>query len=91
MKKIKKAAVKYVNNCLLLCRSRILLYVIMKWSELKRKLKREGFVFLRQAKGSHEVWHHPDRQNSELILCNHPSQEVGTGLANKLLKQAQVK
>ncbi|NII81753.1 MULTISPECIES: type II toxin-antitoxin system HicA family toxin [unclassified Pedobacter] len=63
----------------------------MKWSELKRKLKKEGFEFLREAKGSHEVWHHPERPNSEMILTSHNSKEVGTGLANKLLKQAGLK
>lgn len=63
----------------------------MKWSELKRKLRKEGFVFLREAKGSHEVWHHPDRPNSEMVLTSHDSKEVGTGLANKLLKQAGLK
>ncbi|RQO79130.1 hypothetical protein DBR40_05265 [Pedobacter sp. KBW01] len=63
----------------------------MKWSELKRKLKKEGFEFLREAKGSHEVWHHPQRPNSEMILTSHNSKEVGTGLANKLLKQAGLK
>ncbi|WP_029277800.1 type II toxin-antitoxin system HicA family toxin [Pedobacter borealis] len=63
----------------------------MKWSELKRKLKNEGFVFLREAKGSHEVWHHPDRPNSEMILTSHNSKEVGTGLAQKLLKKAGLK
>jgi len=63
----------------------------MKWSELKRKLKDEGFVLLRQAKGSHEVWHHPDRSDSELVLASHNSKEVGTGLAQKLLKKAGLK
>jgi len=63
----------------------------MKWSELKRKLKNVGYEFLRDAKGSHEVWHHPEKPNSEIIIANHPSKEIGTGLANKILKQAGLK
>lgn len=63
----------------------------MKWSELKKKLKNAGFEFLRDAKGSHEIWHHPDKENSEIVIANHASKEVGTGLANKILKQAGLK
>jgi len=63
----------------------------MKWSELKKKLKKAGFVFLRDAKGSHEIWHHPQRKGSEIVIANHQSQEVGTGLAQKILKQAGLK
>jgi predicted RNA binding protein YcfA (HicA-like mRNA interferase family) len=64
---------------------------VMKWSELKKKLKNAGYVFLRDAKGSHEIWHHPDKEGSEIVIANHASKEVGTGLANKILKQAELK
>ncbi len=63
----------------------------MKWSELKRKLKSAGYEFLRDAKGSHEVWHHPEKPGSEIVIANHPSKEIGTGLAQKILKQAGLK
>lgn len=56
-----------------------------------KKIKKSGWVYLRDAKGSHEVWHHPDKKNSEIVIAKHPSKEVGTGLANKILKQAGLK
>ena len=43
---------------------------------------------LRNAKGSHEIWHHPEIKGSEIVIANHPSKEVGTGLASKILKKA---
>lgn len=63
----------------------------MKWSELKKKLKNSGYVFLRDAKGSHEIWHNPKKEGSEIVIANHASKEVGTGLANKIMKQAGLK
>jgi predicted RNA binding protein YcfA (HicA-like mRNA interferase family) len=43
---------------------------------------------LRNAKGSHEIWHHPEIKGSEIVIANHPGKEVGTGLASKILKKA---
>lgn len=63
----------------------------MKWNELLKKLKKAGFVYLRDAKGSHQYWHHPDIPGSEIVIANHPSKEVGTGLARKILKLAGIK
>ena len=63
----------------------------MKWNELIKKLKRAGYIYLRDAKGSHEIWHHPDRPGSEEVIAKHGSKEVGTGLANKILKRAGLK
>jgi len=63
----------------------------MKWSELTKKLKKAGYVYLRDAKGSHEFWHHPDKKGSEILIAKHPSKEIGTGLAHKILKQAGLK
>lgn len=63
----------------------------MKWSELKKKLRKAGYEFLRDAKGSHEYWHHPDKKGSEEVISSHNAKEVGTGLANKILKRAGLK
>lgn len=63
----------------------------MRWSELIRKLKNEGWRFFKNAKGSHEFWHHPDKPGVYILVAKHPSQEVGTGLVNKILKQAGLK
>lgn len=63
----------------------------MKWSELTKKLTKAGWVLLRDAKGSHEIWHHPGKEGSEIVIANHKGKEVGTGLANKILKKAGLK
>jgi predicted RNA binding protein YcfA (HicA-like mRNA interferase family) len=61
----------------------------MKSSELLRLIKKAGWVEIRQS-GSHIILRHPD-QKENLILPNHGSKEVSTGLANKLKKQAGLK
>lgn len=61
----------------------------MKWHELKKKLKKAGFSYYRTGKGSHEIWTNQD--NKHITVCNHDAKEVGTGLANKLLKEAGLK
>lgn len=62
----------------------------MKWFEIKKKLKKAGFSYYRAGKGSHEIWRN-EKTGINLVVCNHDSQEVGTGLASKLLKQAGLK
>jgi predicted RNA binding protein YcfA (HicA-like mRNA interferase family) len=61
----------------------------MKSSELLRLIKKAGWIEVRQT-GSHIVLRHPNHQEP-LIFPNHGSKEVGTGLANKLKKQAGLK
>jgi predicted RNA binding protein YcfA (HicA-like mRNA interferase family) len=61
----------------------------MKSSELLRILKQDGWMEKRQ-KGSHIIMIHPSKEGF-LIVPSHGSAEVGTGLANKLLKQAGIK
>ncbi|MFN0290341.1 type II toxin-antitoxin system HicA family toxin [Pedobacter helvus] len=61
----------------------------MKWFELKKKLKKAGFSYYRDAKGSHEIW--SNDEGKHITVCNHDSKEVGTGLASKLLKEAGAK
>lgn len=63
----------------------------MKWNELMRLLAKAGWKYHRDARGSHEYWRHPDRQDMEILIAKHPSKEVGTGLANRILKQAGLK
>ncbi len=62
----------------------------MKWHELKKKLKKAGFSYFRGGKGSHVIWRN-EETGETMVICNHDSQEVGTGLANKLLKKAGLK
>lgn len=62
----------------------------MKYNELKKKLKKAGWSFLRQGKGSHEVWQNAETKQ-RIIVANHGSKEVPTGTANKILKDAGLK
>lgn len=62
----------------------------MKWSELKKKLREAGFELLRQGRGSHEIWHNP-KSNIKITISAHDSKEIGTGLANDLMKKARLK
>ncbi|MDY3521310.1 type II toxin-antitoxin system HicA family toxin [Riemerella anatipestifer] len=57
----------------------------MKTSELLKKLKKRGCEPLRDAKGSHQVWHNP-KTGKRCVVPVHPSKEIGTGLEKKILK-----
>lgn len=53
------------------------------------KLLEEGGWVLRGAKGSHHIYTHPDRGGH--LSVPHPKKDLGTGLVQKLLKQAGMK
>jgi predicted RNA binding protein YcfA (HicA-like mRNA interferase family) len=59
----------------------------MTSSQLIKKMLKAGWV-LRAAKGSHHIYTHPDRPGH--ISVPHPKKDLGTGLLNKLLKQADL-
>jgi len=61
----------------------------MKSSELLKLIKKAGWKEIRQS-GSHIVLRHPDHEEN-LIFPNHGSKEIGTGIAEKLKKQAGIK
>jgi predicted RNA binding protein YcfA (HicA-like mRNA interferase family) len=56
----------------------------MKCSELFRLLKKEGWYSVSQ-RGSHIKMMHDTREGI-IIFPNHGSQEVGTGMEKKILK-----
>lgn len=58
----------------------------MKCSELLKILKKDGWYTVRQS-GSHMIMKHPSK-SGQLIVPNHGSKEVNTGLALDLLKKA---
>jgi predicted RNA binding protein YcfA (HicA-like mRNA interferase family) len=62
----------------------------MKSSELLKLLKRAGYRPLRQAKGSHEIWHHPET-GTKITVPVHGAKEVGKGLVEKIKKDAVIK
>ena len=59
----------------------------VKCSELIKKLKKDGCYFVRQGRGSHEIWHSPHTQK-DFVVPNHTSKEIGKGLEIKIFKQA---
>ena len=56
----------------------------MRYSELRRKLRRLGCEPLRQAGGSHEVWWRPGT-DLRTVVPNHPSREIPTGTLRAIL------
>jgi predicted RNA binding protein YcfA (HicA-like mRNA interferase family) len=60
------------------------------WAELIRKLREHGFEELRTGKGSHRQFWNPTSKRVVTVTV-HTKKEVGTGLANRILKDAGIK
>ena len=56
----------------------------MKSSEFIRLAKHNGWQFLRQGKGSHEIY---EKNGYQVSIPNHGSKELGKGLEKKLKKE----
>jgi len=61
----------------------------MKYSELFKLLKQDGWILIRQS-GSHVMMSHPTKMQ-QLTVPNHGSKEVKKGLCIAILKQAEIK
>lgn len=61
----------------------------MKYSELFRILKEDGWFLIRQS-GSHIVMGHPEKSN-KIVLPFHASKEVKKGMLVSILKDANLK
>jgi predicted RNA binding protein YcfA (HicA-like mRNA interferase family) len=59
-----------------------------RYREIVRKLKRVGFMFDRQAAGSHEIWYNPEADRYTTIP-NHPG-DMPEGTLRAILKQAGI-
>jgi predicted RNA binding protein YcfA (HicA-like mRNA interferase family) len=59
-----------------------------RYREVARRLKRCGFVFERQAAGSHEIWYNA-HTNRYTTIPNHPS-DIPEGTLRAILRQAAV-
>jgi predicted RNA binding protein YcfA (HicA-like mRNA interferase family) len=55
--------------------------------EVIKKLKKAGFVFDRQAKGSHEIWYNPTTKRRTTIP-NHPGVNIPKGTLKAIIKEA---
>lgn len=60
----------------------------MNSKDLIKKLTADGWM-LRGSKGSHHVFNHPTKPGH--LSVPHPKKDLGTGLVQKLLKQAGLK
>ncbi len=56
-------------------------------NEVIRGLKKAGFVFDRQAKGSHEIWYNPVTKKRTTVP-NHPGVDIRKGTLKAILKEA---
>jgi len=59
----------------------------MKYSEFIREIKKKGWVFLRQGKGSHEIY---EKDGKSISIPNHGSREIPTGLEKNLRKEMRL-
>lgn len=57
--------------------------------QVMKKLKRAGFIFDRQAKGSHEIWYNPQKK-LRTTIPNHPGRPLPLGTLKAILKQADI-
>jgi predicted RNA binding protein YcfA (HicA-like mRNA interferase family) len=60
------------------------------WGELIRRLKDAGYVEQRSGKGSHRQFIHL-ATGKVITVAVHTKKEVGTGLANRIMKEAGLK
>ena len=58
------------------------------YRDIVRKLRKAGFTFDRQAKGSHEIWWNPETRNRTTIP-NHPG-SLPEGTVRAIIKQADL-
>lgn len=57
----------------------------MTHRELTRKLRRLGCVFVRQARGSHEIWAN-DTTGATSPIPNHGSKDLATGTVLRIIR-----
>jgi predicted RNA binding protein YcfA (HicA-like mRNA interferase family) len=62
---------------------------MVKYDELFRLLKSDGWIIIRQ-KGSHVILRH-HLKHEQLTIPYHPGKEVKRGLLKAILKQANIK
>jgi len=58
------------------------------YRQIIKRLKKSGFVFDRQAAGSHEIWHNT-QSDKYTTIPNHPG-DIPEGTLRAILKQAGI-
>jgi predicted RNA binding protein YcfA (HicA-like mRNA interferase family) len=69
--------------------NKFITFAVMKYNELFRLLKKDGWFEVRQ-KGSHVILQHPER-SEQLTVPYHSGKEVKKGLLVAILKQVNIK
>ena len=59
-----------------------------RYRQVIKRLKKSGFVFDRQASGSHEIWYNK-QSNRYTTIPNHPG-DMPEGTLRAILKQADI-
>ncbi len=59
-----------------------------KYREVARKLRTFGYAYVRQGKGSHEVWRHAE--TGLVILVPHHSRDLPEGTLRAILREAKI-
>ena len=57
-----------------------------KYKDIVSKLRKAGFKFDKQAKGSHEIWYNPETK-MRTTIPNHPG-DMPEGTLNAVVKQS---
>ena len=55
------------------------------YKDVIKKLKSAGFIYDRNAKGSHEVWYHPEKK-LRTTVTNHPG-TLSKGVVRAIIRQ----
>jgi predicted RNA binding protein YcfA (HicA-like mRNA interferase family) len=58
----------------------------LSYREVVQRLRAAGFLFDRQAKGSHEIWYNPDTQ-SRVTVPHHPG-DLPMGTLRAIIREA---
>jgi predicted RNA binding protein YcfA (HicA-like mRNA interferase family) len=61
----------------------------MNYNELTKLMKKAGWRFHHNGKGSHKMWAHPDR-TYQISVPDHGSKEMDPGLVRGIKKQAGI-
>lgn len=61
----------------------------MKFRDLEKMLKKDGWVLVRQS-GSHKQYHHPVKSGT-VTVAGKPNLDIPRGTLNNILKQAKLK
>ncbi|PKL82675.1 MAG: addiction module toxin, HicA family [Ignavibacteriae bacterium HGW-Ignavibacteriae-3] len=62
---------------------------IINYRQLIKKLKKAGFVFERQGRGSHEFWVNYDTKRV-VMISKHSTKTIPKGTLNNIIKEAGI-